>query len=180
MCINHPKAKPGLSEIFAAMAGVTAAGITIARTWDGSGKAPLHPLADYGTKSAKLCFDSGARLLASGAAEKTQEAVALNCLSFLEEAALHLEPYESVVLTGVVGPGDHGMIFKIGGTVRDVLMHIRDLVHAERTGIGERAAVSYNYQGKHEPVFPAPYLPDYFKPVEKPVAPAVPQTLVLA
>lgn len=135
--------KASIGELLAALSGINCAGVTVVKNGADTKK---DPIAGIGYEAAKeaYCIRSG---LSSQSMKA--EAAAFNITKFLSKVRKVLAAHENVVLSLPKGT--------TGGTLKDVVFHIDDILKREDIG-GERPSVKFsngNLQGK----FHAAYLP---------------------
>lgn len=104
--------KPGLSEIYGAVTGVIAEGVTLSK----KGVAIMaHPLTEKAYEASEKLFDAQYAL---GRGAKTQDAVAGRLIQFLQSALPTLDQYAAL------------------GKTAEVRDHVRDLLSREESGEG--------------------------------------------
>lgn len=112
--------KAGLSEIFAALSGITSAAVT--RSQNGH-QIKEDALVARGVESAHMSYSMKCDLV-QNPSPKQQEKLAQAALKFLKSTGSILVWYEGVVLSH---PGGNE-----GKSVRDVLLHIEDILEREK------------------------------------------------
>lgn len=116
--------KASLSEIFAALYGLDAAGVTLclqgARVGD-------HPITKLAVQSSFKSYDAKVLLLTDpkGPSPETRDKVATRLLGFLDNAAKVMAEYPDTVLSDAKGGK--------GQTLTELRCHILDMVEREKT-----------------------------------------------
>ncbi len=139
--------KAPLSEIFAALSGVTCAAIAIVRGTTGLTKEDA--LGDAGYQAASKSYDIKAALIHKKDAV-TQEFLAKDALQFLDASASVLCWYPDVRLMTPKGTR--------GKSTKELLAHIEDMLEREKSD-GPRVIEKFNETGDVKTPFQAAYLP---------------------
>lgn len=140
--------KASLSEIFAAMRGITCAGVAVTKR---GADTKTNPIAKLGCESAGLQYDILCNISAHTEDLKTPaylDKMAGKGLRFLEKSLPVLKARPDLVIESVDG--------RRGGMVLRILQHTQDILSRE-SDEGERPVVVVK-NGKLADVF-APYLP---------------------
>lgn len=145
--------KASMSEIFAAMSGVTCAGVTLVMLKKEN--LANHPVAILGLESAKLRWDIGSMIFRAGGPrrnpDKEEEGVEI-FLEFLKRANVAIKKYPDVQLFMPLAKTP-------GGNLKDVSAHIEDILHREMIGISNRPKSVIVIENSTYGRFPAHYLP---------------------
>lgn len=152
--------KASLSEIFAAMKGITCAGVSLAKKGEDT---KVNPVANLACESASLQYDTLCHIIRS---PERAEIATVKTLKFLEKAIPILEQRPDLFLEFVDG--------RRGGRVEALLAHISNIL--EREGDARPRAVVKIENNKLAKVFKAAYLPEGKSAAKAPLSQAPEET----
>lgn len=136
--------KASLSEIFAAMKGITCAGVSLAKKGEDT---KANPVAELGYESAALQYDTLCHIIER---PERAEIATRKTLQFLEKALPILEQRPNLFLEFVNGSR--------GGQVKALVDHIQNIL--EREGDAQARSTVQIKNNRLAKVFQASYLPD--------------------
>jgi hypothetical protein len=134
--------KASIGELLAALSGINCAGVTVVKNGADTKK---DPIASIGYEAAKMTYSMRNEL---GSRSMDPDMAAFRITEFLSSAREVLVAHENTVLSLPTGT--------LGGTLKDVVLHIDEILKREAIG-GDRPAVKF-YNGNLQGKFHAAYM----------------------